>query len=65
MVQTRLQIMAQANAPAVQSTKPVMRKATPKIARIPIKTGKEKASKPPPSGVDQQLPEGIVISMGA
>ena len=61
LVQTRLLAKAQVNTPAVQSTKPVMQKATPKIARIPIKTEKEKDSKPPPSGVDQQLPKGIVI----
>ena len=64
MVQTRLQAKAQANTSTVQSTKPVMQKATPKIARIPIKTEKEKDSKPPPSGVDQQLPKGIVIPLG-
>ena len=40
MVQTRAQAKAQANAPTVPSTKPVMQKATPKIARIPIKTEK-------------------------
>ena len=53
MVQTRLQAKAQANNPTVQSTKPVKQKATPKIARIPIKTEKEKESKPLPSRVDQ------------
>ena len=45
MVQTRSQAKAQTNAPAVQSTKPVMQKATPKIARIHMKTEKEKDSK--------------------
>ena len=64
MVQTRSQAKAQANTPAVQSTKPVMQKATPKIARIAIKTEKEKDSKPLPSGVDQKLPKGLVIPMG-
>ena len=42
-----------------------MQKATPKIARIPIKTEKERDSKPLPSGVDQQPPKGIVIPLGA
>ena len=64
MVQTRPQAKAQANTPTVQSTKPVIQKATPKIARIPIKTGKENDSKPLPSGVDQQLPKGLVIPLG-
>ena len=54
MVQTRSQAKAQTNAPAVQSTKPVTQKATPKIARIPIKA--EKDSKTLPSRVDQQPP---------
>ena len=56
MVQTRSQAKAQANTPAVQSTKPVTQSTVPKTARIPIKTEKEKDSKLPPSGVDQQLP---------
>ena len=47
-----------------KAKKPVTQKATPKIARIPIKTEKEKDSKPPPSGVDQQPPKGIVIPPG-
>ena len=64
MVQARSQAKAQANTPAVQSTKPVTQKAVPKIARIPIKTEKEKDSKPPPSRVDQQLPKGLVIPLG-
>ena len=41
-----------------------MQKATPKIARMPIKTEKKKDSKPLPSGADQQLPKGIVIPLG-
>ena len=65
MVQTRSQAKAQANAPSVQSTKPVMQKATPKIAKIPIKIEKEKDSKPPPSGVDQQPSKGLVLPLGA
>ena len=48
MVQTR----TQANAPSVSSTKSVVQKATPKIARIPIKTEKEKDSKALPSRID-------------
>ena len=63
MVQTRSQAKAQANAPAVQSIKPVTQNAIPKIERIPIKTEKEKDSKPPPNGVDQQLPKGLVIPL--
>ena len=51
--------------PAIQSTIPVMQKATPKIARIPIRTEKEKDSKTSPSRVDQQPPRGIVIPLGA
>ena len=50
MVQTRSQAKAQANAPAVQSTKPATQNAIPKIERMPIKTEKEKNSKPPSSG---------------
>ena len=65
MVQTRSQAKAQANTPAIQSTIPVMQKATPKIARIPIKREKEKDSKTPPSRVHQQPPKGIVIPLGA
>ena len=42
-----------------------MQKATPKIARIPIKAEKEKDSKTPPSRVDQQPPRDIVIPPGA
>ena len=64
MVQTRSQAKAQANTSTVQSTKPVTQNATPKIERIPIKTEKEKDSKPLPSGVDQQLPQGLVIPPG-
>ena len=65
MVQTRSQTKEQTNTPAVQSTKPVMQKATCKIARIPIKAEKEKDSKTLPSRVDQQTPRGIVIPPGA
>ena len=65
MVQTRSQAKAKTNAPTIQSTKPVMQKATPKIARIPIKAEKEKNSKTPPSRVGQQPPRGIVIPPGA
>ena len=64
MVQTRSQAKAQANAPTVQNTKPVTQSAGPKIVRIPIKTEKEKDSKLLPSGIDQQLPEGLVIPLG-
>ena len=63
MVQIRSQAKAQANAPTVQSTKPVTQNTIPKIERIPIKTEKEKDSKPPPSRVDQQLPKGLVIPL--
>ena len=64
MVQTRSQTKAQANAPTVQNTKPVTQNTIPKIERIPIKTEKEKDSKPPNSGVDQQLPQGLIIPSG-
>ena len=64
MVQTRSQAKAQVNASTVQSTKPVMQSAVPKIKRIPIKTEKEKDSKPLLCGVDQQLPKGLVIPLG-
>ena len=48
MVQTRSQAKAQANAPSVQNTtgKSVTQNAIPKIDKIPIKTEKEKDSKP-------------------
>ena len=64
MVQTRSQTKAQANAPAVQNTKPVTQNTIPNIERIPIKTEKEKDSKPLHSGVDQQLPQGLIIPLG-
>ena len=64
MVQTRSQAKAQVNAPTVQSTKSVTQNAVPKIERIPIKTEKEKDSKPLSSRVDQQLPKGLVIPPG-
>ena len=65
MVQTRSHAKAQTNIPTVQSTKPVTQKATPKIARIPIKAKREKDSETLPSRVDQQPPRGIVIPPGA
>ena len=65
MVQTRSQAKVQANVPAILSTKPVMQKAIPKIARIPIKAKMEKDSKILPRGVDQQPPRGIVLPLGA
>ena len=65
MVQTRAQAKAQTNTPTVASPQPAVQKAIPKIAKIPIKTEKEKDSKTPPSGVDQQPPKGIVIPLGA
>ena len=64
MVQTRSQAKVQTNTPAVQSTKPVTQKAVPKIAKIPIKTEKEKDSKSQPSRVDQQPPKWLVIPLG-
>ena len=60
MVQTRSRAKAQANAPAIQSTKPVTQNTIPKVDKIPIKTETEKDSKPPPSVVDQQLPQGLL-----
>ena len=67
MVQTRSQAKVQANAPAVQNTtgKSVTQNAIPKVDKIPIKTEKEKDSKPPHSTVvNQQLPQGLVIPPG-
>ena len=67
MVQTRSQAKAQANTPAVQNTtgKSVTQNAIPKVDKIPIKTEKEKDSKPPQSTVlNQQLPQGLVIPLG-
>ena len=64
MVQIRSQAKAQANAPAVQSTKPVTQNTVPKVDKIPIKTEKEKDSKPPHSVLDQQLPQGLTIPLG-
>ena len=63
MVHTRSQAITQANTPAVQSTKPVTQNA-PKIERIPIKAEKEKDSKPLHSGVNQQLPQSLIIPLG-
>ena len=64
MVQTRSQAKAQANAPLIQSTKPVIQNTIPKVDKIPIKTEKEKDSKPLHSVVDQQLPQGLTIPLG-
>ena len=64
MVQTRSWAKAQANALSVESTKPVTQNTTPKVDKIPIKTGKEKDSKPPHSIVDEQLPQGLTIPPG-
>ena len=67
MVQTGSWAEAQANTPAVQNTagKLVTQNAIPKVNKTPIKTGKEKDSKPPQSTVvSQQLPQGLVISLG-
>ena len=62
VVQTRSQAKAQANAPTVQSTKPVTQNTIPKVDKIPIKTEKEKDSKPLHSAVvNQQLPQGLII----
>ena len=65
MVQTRSQAKAQTNAPTISNAKPVIQKAIPKVAKIPIKTDKEKDSKTLPSGVNQQLPRGIVLPLRA
>ena len=65
MVQTRSQEKVQANAPTVQNTKPVIQDTIPKVDKIPIKTEKEKDSKPPQSAVaNQQLPQGLTIPLG-
>ena len=64
-VQTRAQAKAQTDAPIVSSTQPVAQKATPKIAKTPIKTGKEKESQTPSTGIVQQPLKGIVIPLGA
>ena len=64
MVQTRSQAKAQANAPTVQSTKPVTQNTIPKVDKIPIKTEKEKDLKPPHSIVDKQLPQGLTLPPG-
>ena len=61
MVQTRAQAKAQTNTPTIPSTQPVAQKTTLKIAKIPIKTEKEKESKKLPSRIVQQPPKGIVI----
>ena len=65
MVQTRSQAKAQANAPTVQNTNPITQNSIPKVDKIPIKTEKEKDTKPPPNIVDQQLPQGLIIPLGA
>ena len=65
MVQTRSWAKAQANAPTVQSTKPIIQLIIPRVDKIPVKTEKEKDSKPPPRVVDQQHPQGLSIPPGA
>ena len=67
MVQTRSQAKAQANALARQNTtgKSVTQNAIPKVDKIPIRTEKEKDSKPAQSTVvNQQLLQGLVIPPG-
>ena len=64
-MQTRSQAKAQANAPSAQSTKPVIQYTIPKVDKIPIKTEKEKDFKPLPRVLDQQLPQGLTIPLGA
>ena len=51
--------------PTISNAKPVIKRATPQVAKIPIKTDKEKDSKTLPSRVDQQPPRGIVLPLGA
>ena len=65
MVQTRAQAKAQVNTPVVPNTQPVAQKTTPKIAKIAIKTEKEKESKTSLSRIVQQPSKGIVIPPGA
>ena len=67
IVQTRSQEKPQANAPSVQSTMPMTQNTMPKVDdKIPVKTEKEKDSKPLPRVVDQQqLPQGLIILLGA
>ena len=51
-VETRAQAKAQANAPTVLDTQPVMQKVTPKVAKLPIKTEEKKRDiKALPSGI--------------
>ena len=65
MVQTRSQAKAQANALIAQRTKPMTQNTIPKVDKIPIKTEKEKESKPPHNTVvNQQLPQGLTIPPG-
>ena len=64
LVQTRSQTKTQAKASTVPSTKPVTQNIIPKVDKIPIKTEKEKDSKPPPRVVDQQLLGDIMPSIG-
>ena len=62
MVQTRSKAKAQANTAPVQSTKPAIQNTIPKDDKIPVKTDKEKDSKPLHSAVvNQQLPQGLII----
>ena len=66
MVQTRTQAKAQANTPAMQSTKPVTQNTIPKVDKIPITTEKEKDPKPLQSAVVNQQPsQGLIIPLGA
>ena len=61
-VQTRAQVKTQANTPTVPDTQPKKQKITPKVTRLPIRTGeKEKEFKIPPSGIAQQTTRGIVL----
>ena len=65
-VQMRAQAKAQANAPTVQDTQPVMQKVTPKVAKLPIETEeKEGDIKTLPSRIPQQPPRSIVLPPGS
>ena len=64
-VQMRAQAKAQANAPTVVDTQPVVQKATPTVDKLPIKMKEKGNIKMLPNRIIQQPPRGIVLPPGS
>ena len=64
-IQTRGQTKAQANAPTIQDTQPMVQKATPDMTKFPIEIETKEDSKAPLSRTIQQPPRSIVLPLGS